>query len=256
MRKSIVGLMNTQLLRSTLTVAACIGAHIAHSANVRFYLAYGDSDLASRNAAMIGSEIRAAAPLKIPPKGQSFTVQIWVQSTIGSAAPYTGGCLFVGFDRGTADGRGFANFSSLWSSATAKLLQPAGQFSSKGIGLPGLLGKGRMPGLVAYAPLAAESWSGTPEAGKTARSLGIWQAYGFGLGNQLWLGAWQSVRLTDLKFTNLGIGSDIYGDIASENGITLNALAGATSRGTFFATPVRTQGNPGSTMKYCLTAKP
>ncbi|MBL8049114.1 MAG: PEP-CTERM sorting domain-containing protein [Chthonomonas sp.] len=96
----------------TIALAAVIGVAGVANAQFRFFLAYGDADLAtlqkknyggiSNPAAAVGVEIPTNAPLKVwkAGDGKTFKVSVMVVRTGGNAdALYSGGSVLAMYDR-------------------------------------------------------------------------------------------------------------------------------------------------------------
>jgi len=238
----------------TLAFAVALGAvAAANAADVRFWLGYGDNAFAALNGASVGSELKATSV--VPAVGSTFTVSIFATSTLTTDAKYGAGALFVGFDTASTNGTGnYADAAAAEAAGGSKMLSLANAFSNKATGQDGFLGASQDAGTVDYTQTGAEKFSGVSGTGTSMRSIGLWQAFGWGTGNNVALKAGATLRLADLVVTNKAIGAGMtYGDESGENGLTLNSVANATSRSTFFATNPRTGGNPGTDVKYALT---
>lgn len=111
----------------TIALAAVIGVAGVANAQFRFFLAYGDADLAtlqtknyggiSNAGAVLGSEIPTNAPLKVWKAGdnKTFRVRVMVQRTGGNAdALFAGGSVLATYDRvnATSSTGTFANEST------------------------------------------------------------------------------------------------------------------------------------------------
>lgn len=99
----------------TIALAAVIGVAGVANAQFRFFLAYGDADLAtlqtknyggiSNPAAAVGMEIPTNAPLKVwkAGDGKTFKVSVMAVRTGGNAdALYSGGSVLATYDRANA----------------------------------------------------------------------------------------------------------------------------------------------------------
>lgn len=227
-----------------------MGVAAANAADVRFFLAYGDAGFASANGAAMGDELKACSA--IGGMGTSVTVQVWVQSTSAQTVNYAGGCMFVGFDTASTN-NSTTGYTDRTAAETAGIDDKLGldtAYSSLGSfhgtvadGTVGLQGTQRFRG-------AARSGSAA-----TVRSIGLNQAIQFGTGNSMILAAGDKVRLADMIVRNRGIAQgDCYGDVAAENGLTLNSFSPASSGSNFMGSAAA--GNPNADVKYSLAVVP
>lgn len=238
-------------------LAAAFGAVTAANAgDVRFYLGYGDAAFAALNGKAVGDELSTSLPNAVPGIGNTFTVSLFaVYQGTAASANYGGGNFFLGFDTATTNNStsGYANQGAAETAGVSKAIKLASGFSGLATGLPGV--NAGNDTTVDIAQLAAPKFRGEANGGsaQTLRSIGINWSFGFGTGNSFKMTAGTKYRMVNMVVTNLTIaGTDVYGDTAGENGLTLNSLAsGVASSGVNIFGSTRAGMND-ATVKYAL----
>lgn len=250
--------------RSLAFILAASAVATANAADVRFFLAYGDAAFAALNNAQVGDEMPTGVCVNVLP-GTNFTVSLMLKSTAAGAVNYSGGCAFLGFDQAvtnnstTGYGTGAVGEAAAWTAGgnpdgIKSPLRLSTTFSNYGTAA-GLDGTGGAT-TVAFGPQGNAAFRGAARAGTAAslRSIGLNQALQFGTGNKIVLGGGQTVRVADMLVLNSLAGGDCYGDVAAENGLTLNSYSPASSGANFMGTTPA--GNPNADVKYAFQAVP
>ncbi len=241
----------------TLAFAVALGSFAVANAqaNVEFYLGYGNAAFAQLNGAAVGAKLNSN--VLVPAPGGTFTVSLFARQTASSQGKYAGGAVFLGFGQAVGTAGNYANQAAAEAAAPAPI-SFASDFSNRASGVDGLTNADDAAS-VNYEKIGSTSFSREFGAGSTLRSVGLTEAFGFGTGLNVKIASGSAVRLLDLVITNKtlgGAGGASWGDASGENGLTINSIANATSRSTYFGTNPRTAGNPGASVKYTLTAVP
>ncbi|MBS1706917.1 MAG: PEP-CTERM sorting domain-containing protein [Armatimonadetes bacterium] len=237
----------------SLALSLVMLSQTAHAGDVRYYLTFADQATASRNNANVGDA--AYSTIAIGAIGAKSRFSLNVKST-AATTQYTATSVFVGFDQGNAPaGLNFATRTDAINAGLSKAISLGEVFENLGTGYSGLVGQSHTEGQVNLEPIASAAFSGVDSNTDVVRSIGLWQGFGFGVGNNLMLANSSSIRLLDFEIENKSVaGDEVFGDIASENGLTINAVYDAKARTSRFAYGNTRSGQPDGTVKYRLTS--
>lgn len=236
--------------RVLVFVSAFGAVAAANAQDVNYWLAYGDADFANKNSAAVGAELKE---MNFADGLGSIKVRLMVTGVKG--AKYGAGGTFLGLDWASKNAGNYSNEAAYKTAQTHGVINSQSVVWSKG-----LAGKDNSDGdtTVDVSPLGSLAYSGAAGAGTTERPIGMWQAYGFGTGLNLFVDGGASMMLGE--FT-LGIdqaklmGKGKYGDDANETGLMLFGAASAANRFNYLGATSGTAALRAS-KKYGLQAVP
>lgn len=227
-------------------VALCM---VANAHNVKFWLAFGDSNFAAVNGKSVGDPLNLDNPNSVI--GLSH-IRVRVMATSLADAEYPAGGIMVAFDSADA---GPVDLTTSTFDAAAKFhvlrmngLQQNTDFFTA-TGLPGVDNSGTATN-VDVSIIGSPKLSCALQKTTTPRDIGFWVGYGFGLTKSLKILSGVSVPLMELELevsqVNLLLAGGVYGTLAGHTGIRIIGDPTALSRKTYLG-PTSGDGNATTT---------
>ncbi|MBL8087638.1 MAG: PEP-CTERM sorting domain-containing protein [Chthonomonas sp.] len=241
----------------TFAFAVALGATVAANAQIQIYLGYADNATAAMNGVAVGTELKPVS--KIGAVGSTFTVGVFIKNNGAKLTP-GGGNTFLGFDTASTNNSstGYASNAAAQTAGTAKKISLADAY----VGSTGLDGFKTSDSSAASVDVqsgvtAAKFRGAQGSSTASMRSIGLNWGWGVGTGFAFNLDAGASLRVMTMVVTNKGIAAgDIFGDVATENGLTLNQDVAAGSAGTNYVGAGAQITYTSAGRKYALQAVP
>jgi len=220
-------------------------ASVATAQDIKFWLAHSDSAWAQKNGAKVGDELKAVNDVT---GFQSINVT-------SEGRKYGAGGIMFAFDSAVTGAKNYVNRTAF----EATQLDKISNFKSItwNSGPPGCYEDCNLP----YpAPLGPLGFSGVAGADESLRPIGLWQAFGFGTGMNLFVPAGGTEYLAevtmDVDTNKLWRRPDqTYGDDPEETGLMMFGQPNsANSRHCYLGASSGTGRYP--TTKYALMAVP
>lgn len=239
-------------MRTCFAFLSVAMAALGQAQDLRFWLAYSDKAWAEQNGAKVGDELK----LKSNVTGRTqIKFKLMVSEVAGKGATYGAGGTMLAFDTAVTGAKNYANKAAFDAARRDKILDFLSVAWYKG-----------PPGCYEpcdhfdIAPLGSMAYCGIAGAGETLRPIGIWQAYGFGTAQNLFIDSMSTQFLGEFSMivdTNRlwRLPGQTYGDDADEAGIFLPSL-GFSAANRFNYLGATSGTGKGPSMKYAFTAVP
>ncbi len=209
----------------TLSLTLLASGASAFAASTSYYLGYGDALVANLNGSVVGAQV---SPNFNIPAGLPCRLKLFVQNNLGTHQYFSAGSAMLALDQAVCGATNFANKAAFDAARIAgKLTSFANQAQFAAVHVVDSLGQNGGINPVSLIGMSSPVYTGMVGPGVTQRPIGVWAAFGFGVGFRLDLAPNSATELLSYQLSNSMAVNGTSTDLAIVD------IAGATHRSTF-----------------------